>query len=92
MHNYECTDIGPLQCCILPEHSEVTEYYSGNTSSDQSLAERSFTTLPRLKTWLQSTMVNERLALLALLHIHRDISVSAEVVDCVCKARSYSEL
>ena len=57
-----------------------------------SSAERSFSTLRRLKTYLRSTMANERLASLALLHIHKDISVSAEeVVDrfAVCKTRRF---
>ena len=45
-------------------------------------AERSFSTLRRLKTWLRSTMQQERLNGLALLHIHRDIELNVnEVID-----------
>lgn len=45
-------------------------------------AERSFSCLKRLKTWLRSTMGQERLTGLALLYMNRDISVSAgEVID-----------
>jgi hAT family C-terminal dimerisation region len=45
-------------------------------------AERSFSTLRRLKTWLRSRMGQERLLGLALLNVHRDISVSVDhVID-----------
>lgn len=43
-------------------------------------AERSFSTLRRLKTWLRASMAEERLIGLALLHIHNDISVDVEEV------------
>lgn len=43
-------------------------------------AERTFSTLRRLKTWLRSTMGEERLTGLALLHIHQDIEVDIESV------------
>ena len=43
-------------------------------------AERSFLTLRRLKTWTRSTMQEERLSGLALMHVHRDIDVDIEKV------------
>lgn len=43
-------------------------------------AERSFSTLRRLKTWLRSTMTEDRLVGLALLNIHRDINVDVQKV------------
>ena len=43
-------------------------------------AERSFSGLKRIKTALRSSMSNECLSSLALLHIHPDISVSIEEV------------
>ncbi|XP_037505376.1 52 kDa repressor of the inhibitor of the protein kinase-like [Rhipicephalus sanguineus] len=43
-------------------------------------AERSFSTLRRLKTWLRSQMSETRLTGLALLHTHRDIPVDCEKV------------
>lgn len=43
-------------------------------------AERSFSTLRRLKTWLRSNMTEKRLVGLTLLHVHRDISVDIEDV------------
>ncbi|XP_029341883.1 uncharacterized protein LOC100573978 [Acyrthosiphon pisum] len=45
-------------------------------------AERSFSTLRRLKTWLRSNMGEERLVGLALLNIHRHRTVEVdEVID-----------
>jgi hypothetical protein len=47
-------------------------------------AERSFSTLRRLKTYLRSTMTEDRLNGLALLHVHQDISnvlKAEEVLD-----------
>ena len=43
-------------------------------------AERSFNGLKRIKTVVRSTMGNERLSSLALLHIHQDIPVDVEEV------------
>jgi len=52
-------------------------------------AERSFSTLRRLKTWLRSRMGEERLTGLALLHIHRDIDVNVDnVIDRFGKSKS----
>ena len=45
-------------------------------------SERSFSCLKRIKTTLRSSMGNERLSSLALLHTHRDIEIDiAEVID-----------
>jgi hypothetical protein len=43
-------------------------------------AERSFSTLRRLKTYLRNTTSDNRLNGLALLNIHRDVQVSPELV------------
>lgn len=43
-------------------------------------AERSFSTLRRVKTWLRSRMVEDRLNGLCLLYIHRDIPVNTDRV------------
>ena len=44
--------------------------------------ERSFSALKRIKTFLRSSMGNERLTALTLLHIHRDIEIDIpEVID-----------
>lgn len=43
-------------------------------------AERTFSTLRRLKTWLRATMGEERLTGLALMHIHRDIEIDIDAV------------
>ena len=42
--------------------------------------ERSFSVLRRLKTYVRSTMNNDRLSSLALMHIHRDFSVDLDKV------------
>ena len=45
-------------------------------------AERSFSTLRRIKTWIRSRCGEKRLNGLALLHVHRDVNVDQEkVVD-----------
>ena len=43
-------------------------------------AERSFSVLRRLKTYVRSTMNNDRLSSLPLMHIHRDFSVDLDKV------------
>lgn len=43
-------------------------------------AERSFSSLRRLKTYLQSNILQNRLSGLALLHIHRDITINVNKV------------
>lgn len=45
-----------------------------------SSAERSFSTLKWLKSYLRSTMASDRLSALALLHIHQDIAVDYDQV------------
>ena len=45
-----------------------------------STTERSFSALRRLKTYLRSTMIQDRLSSLALIHVHRDKPVDAEEV------------
>lgn len=41
-------------------------------------AERSFSVLKRLKTYIRSTMRNDRLSALGLMHIHRDFEVNLD--------------
>ena len=43
-------------------------------------AERSFSVVRRLKTWLRTNMSQDRIIGLALLHMHRDINVTTEQV------------
>lgn len=51
-------------------------------------AERSFSTLRRLKTWLRSRMTEQRLTGLALMNIHREHSVSVDaVIDRFAKSK-----
>ena len=56
--------------------------------SSTASAERSFSTLRRLKTWLRSRMGEDRLTALALLNIHRDIEIDTDsVVDMFAKTK-----
>ena len=51
--------------------------------------ERSFSALKRLKTWLRTTISEERLVGLALLHVHHDIEISvSEIVNRFAKEKS----
>ena len=43
-------------------------------------AERSFSTMRRLKTYLRSTMTDKRLTGLALMNIHTDLEIDSEEV------------
>ena len=47
-------------------------------------AERSFSVLRRLKTYVRSTINNDRLSSIALMHIHRDFSVDLDKVMEKC--------
>ena len=48
-----------------------------------STAERSFSTLRRLKTYLRSTMTQERLNHIAVLHVHKSVSDAfRKILDC----------
>ena len=52
-------------------------------------AERSFSMLRRLKSWLRSTMSDDRLTGLALLAVSRDIIISAEsVIDIILSKKN----
>ena len=49
--------------------------------------ERSISALRRLKTWLRSTMTNERLTGLALMHVHRHMNFDVEkIIDNFARA------
>ena len=45
-------------------------------------AERSFSALRRIKSYLRSTMSSERFAGLALMHLHSDVDID---IDEVCE-------
>lgn len=51
--------------------------------------ERTFSALNRLETWLRTTMTQERITGLAMLHIHKNIEVDIErVIDRYAKKRT----
>lgn len=52
-------------------------------------AERSFSALRRLKTWLRATITQERLVGLALLHIHRDMKLDVnKIIDIFAQKKT----
>lgn len=53
-------------------------------------AERTFSALKRIKTWLRNTTGEERLNGLALLHVHYEIELSIDrIIDRYAKSRSH---
>lgn len=71
-----------FNCCdveIYPLLHTLFKIFLTMPSSGAS-AERSFSTLKRLKTYLRSTTTEERLNGLALLHIHYDIEVNVDQI------------
>jgi hypothetical protein len=51
-------------------------------------AERSFSTLRRVKSWLRASMAQERLSGLALLNIHKTIDLNVdEIIDIFAKKK-----
>jgi len=55
-------------------------------------AERSFSSLRHLKTWLRSTMTQERLNSVAVCHIHQDLLHRIDMDAIMCDFVSHSEI
>ena len=76
------TDAEGLSACdqqVFPlSHTFLTILYTLPVSTAS--AERSFSTLGRLKTWIRFRMEEERLIGLAILNVHRDIAVNIDKV------------
>ena len=49
-------------------------------SSTNAISERSFSTLRRVKTYLRSTMLQERLNRLLVLHVHKEYTDSLDLI------------
>src|SRR4029434_3835252 len=64
------------KCSELYQALESSAHLPVSTAS----AERSFSTMRRLKTCLQSTMTDKRLTGLALMNIHTDLEIDSEEV------------
>ncbi|CAN7977104.1 unnamed protein product, partial [Ixodes persulcatus] len=78
------TAIGALGMCDDEVYPSVKKflYLLATLPVSVASAERSFSTLRRLKTWLRSEMGETRLTGLALLNIHRDITINnGSVID-----------
>ena len=58
---------------MMPELSKAIQIYTVIPATSCS-AERSFSALRRLKTYLRNTMVQDRLSSLAILHIEREFT------------------
>jgi hypothetical protein len=55
-------------------------------------AERSFSTMKRLKTYLRSTMTTERLSGLGLMNVYRDMKINSEYIVDKFAARKQRRL
>src|SRR4029434_5028009 len=64
------------KCSELYQALESSAHLPVSTAS----AERSFSTIRRLKTYLRSTMTDKRLTGLALMNIHTDVEIDSEEV------------
>jgi hypothetical protein len=68
-----------LDCNIYPQIHQLMAIYLTLPVSVAS-AERSFSTLKRLKTYLRNRMSQDRLSSLALLNVHREIPINVDQV------------
>ncbi|CAH1104324.1 unnamed protein product [Psylliodes chrysocephalus] len=84
--NLPSSAISALQLCDKDTYQNVylAVYLISTMPVNVASSERSFSTLKRLKTWLRSTMGQERLVALALLHI--DLNIDA-VLDRFAKIK-----
>jgi len=69
---YADTDLFPNVRIVL----QICATRSSTTASN----ERSFSALKRLKTYLRSTMLAERLNGLALMNVHQDIEIPTDII------------
>ena len=86
MHAYAYYICNLLSTCMFPLTLAKEPHYSDDFFH-LTEAERSFSGLRRLKNYMRSTMKEDRLNGLALMMVHRTISVSVENNIC-CKAYS----
>ncbi|XP_049271149.1 uncharacterized protein LOC125758225 [Rhipicephalus sanguineus] len=77
--HYRCGSTGHVRREIFPLIHTFLQILATLPVSVAS-AERSFSALRRLKTWMRSQMGEERLTGLALLHAHRDITIDTSKV------------
>ncbi|EEC12127.1 conserved hypothetical protein, partial [Ixodes scapularis] len=79
---FPSTAIGALGMCNDEVYPSVKKflYLLATLPVRVASAERSFSTLCRLKTWPRSEMDEIRLTGLALLNIHRDLTINSESV------------
>jgi len=58
-----------------------TEIRQGEVAVSSCEAERSFSSLRRLKTWLCNTMTQERLNAVVVCHVHQDVLDNADISE-----------
>ena len=76
--------LSPSEREFLPEVIKVVKLIL-LVSATNAVIERSFSSLRRLKTYLRSTMGDKRLQNLMLLHIHKELTDSINLVDVANK-------
>ena len=77
----EYSEVEKLVCLLLVSPAASAE------------AERSFSTLRRLKTWLRSTMTQQRLNSLAVCHVHQEVLDLVNVDGLICRtSRPYHSI
>ena len=71
---------------IFPQHTSTINYCLHYIPVSSCEAERSFSALRRIKSYLRSTMSSERF--IALIHLHSDVDID---IDEVCEAFNISK-
>lgn len=84
------TAVAALEACVQTTFPLIHTFLSILVTLPVSTAsaERSFSTLRRVKTWLRSRVTEDRLTSLALMNVHRDILVDVDkVIDRFAKSK-----
>lgn len=78
-------NINEYRLKFLSNNRKIFKNFS-NATNIVVTAEKNFSTLPRVKSWMHSRMNQDRLEGLALVHIHADIDIEIErVIDRFAK-------
>lgn len=88
--NVPKTAIETIEMCDMDIYPNIAKllYILATLPVSVATAERTFSALKRLKTWLRNSMAQERLTGLALLNIHKDIDVSVDnIIERFAKSK-----
>ena len=69
-----------MQQGTLPPDTQAFDNFCNSTSHKTASVERAFSAMRRIKTFLRSSMLEDRFTGLAHLHIHRDIEIPVEEI------------